>query len=47
VIKSLGTTFASVRGIAGGAIMSDGRVGLILDAAGLWGLMGNRTALAA
>ncbi|MDO8834658.1 MAG: chemotaxis protein CheW, partial [Vicinamibacterales bacterium] len=47
VIKSLGSTFASVRGIAGGAIMGDGRVGLILDAAGLWGLMDNGTARAA
>jgi two-component system chemotaxis sensor kinase CheA len=47
VIKSLGSTFASVRGIAGGAIMGDGRVGLILDAAGLWSLMGNGTAKAA
>jgi two-component system chemotaxis sensor kinase CheA len=47
VIKSLGSTFAAVRGIAGGAIMGDGRVGLILDAAGLWGLMDNGTARAA
>ena len=31
VIKSLGTTFRSVTGIAGGAILGDGRVGLILD----------------
>ncbi|MEI9976449.1 MAG: chemotaxis protein CheA [Ignavibacteriota bacterium] len=31
VIKSLGETFSSVTGIAGGAIMGDGRVGLILD----------------
>jgi two-component system chemotaxis sensor kinase CheA len=31
VIKSLGETFRSVTGIAGGAIMGDGRVGLILD----------------
>jgi len=31
VIKSLGETFAKVAGIAGGAILGDGRVGLILD----------------
>jgi two-component system chemotaxis sensor kinase CheA len=47
VIKSLGVAFANVRGIAGGAILGDGRVGLILDAAGLTSLMGNNTARAA
>jgi two-component system chemotaxis sensor kinase CheA len=31
VIKSLGATFRDVTGIAGGAILGDGRVGLILD----------------
>jgi two-component system chemotaxis sensor kinase CheA len=31
VIKSLGETFKGVSGIAGGAILGDGRVGLILD----------------
>ena len=31
VIKSLGETFKSAAGIAGGAILGDGRVGLILD----------------
>ena len=31
VIKSLGEVFSSVAGVAGGAIMGDGRVGLILD----------------
>jgi two-component system chemotaxis sensor kinase CheA len=31
VIKNLGETFKSVQGIAGGAILGDGRVGLILD----------------
>lgn len=31
VIKSLGVTFRDVKGIAGGAILGDGRVGLILD----------------
>jgi two-component system chemotaxis sensor kinase CheA len=31
VIKSLGETFAGIQGIAGGAILGDGRVGLILE----------------
>jgi two-component system chemotaxis sensor kinase CheA len=31
VIKALGDTFNNVNGIAGGAILGDGRVGLILD----------------
>jgi two-component system chemotaxis sensor kinase CheA len=31
VIKSLGSVFSGVPGVAGGAIMGDGRVGLILD----------------
>src|SRR6185295_9316222 len=31
VIKTLGETFKAVHGIAGGAILGDGRVGLILD----------------
>jgi two-component system chemotaxis sensor kinase CheA len=35
VIKSLGGTFKNVTGIAGGAILGDGRVALILDLAGL------------
>ena len=37
VIKSLGETFRGVPGIAGGAILGDGKVGLILDIAGLRG----------
>lgn len=36
VIKSLGETMKDIKGIAGAAIMGDGRVGLILDMAGLW-----------
>ena len=45
VIKSLGETFESVRGVAGGAILGDGRIGLILDAHGIVGLMrGDRRA---
>ncbi len=47
VIKSLGDGFAHVRGIAGGAILGDGRVGLILDAGGLSALMGRLGAEAA
>ncbi|HLY18966.1 MAG TPA: chemotaxis protein CheA [Bryobacteraceae bacterium] len=35
VIKNLGDTFKNIAGIAGGAILGDGRVGLILDLAGL------------
>ncbi len=35
VIKSLGGMFRQTRGIAGGAILGDGRVGLILDMAAL------------
>ena len=42
VIKSLGATFQNVRGVAGGAILGDGRIGLILDASGLVA-MTNRT----
>jgi two-component system chemotaxis sensor kinase CheA len=35
VIKSLGQALRNVAGISGGAIMPDGRVGLILDSGGL------------
>jgi two-component system chemotaxis sensor kinase CheA len=38
VIKSMGEYMQNVKGIAGGAIMGDGRVGLILDMAGIWQL---------
>ena len=38
VIKSLGEYMQNVKGIAGGAIMGDGKVGLILDMAGIWQL---------
>ena len=37
VIKSLGPQFAQIRGLAGGAILGDGRVGLILDVSALIG----------
>jgi two-component system, chemotaxis family, sensor kinase CheA len=36
VIKSLGQGLKDVRGIAGGAILGDGRVGLILDMSGIF-----------
>jgi two-component system, chemotaxis family, sensor kinase CheA len=41
VIKSMGAYLQNVKGIAGGAIMGDGRVGLILDMAGIWQLAYN------
>jgi two-component system chemotaxis sensor kinase CheA len=37
VIKSLGMGLGKIPGVAGGAILGDGRVGLILDVGGLWG----------
>ncbi len=37
VIKSLGETLKNISGIAGGAILGDGRVGLILDLEGVFG----------
>ncbi len=36
VIKSLGEALKNVRGIAGGAILGDGQIGLILDVEGLF-----------
>jgi len=43
VIKSLGEMFKNLRGIAGGAILGDGRIGLILDTGGLLSLVGKMT----
>jgi two-component system chemotaxis sensor kinase CheA len=43
VIKSLGEMFKNIRGIAGGAILGDGRIGLILDTGGLLSLVGKST----
>jgi two-component system chemotaxis sensor kinase CheA len=37
VIKALGETFKNVTGVAGGCILRDGRVGLILDVEALFG----------
>jgi two-component system chemotaxis sensor kinase CheA len=39
VVKSLGPTFAGLQGVAGGAVLGDGRIGLILDAHGIIELM--------
>jgi len=39
VIKSLGDNLENVEGLAGGAILADGRVGLILDIHGIFGLV--------
>jgi two-component system chemotaxis sensor kinase CheA len=36
VIKSLGESLKGIKGLAGGAILGDGKVGLILDIAGLF-----------
>jgi two-component system, chemotaxis family, sensor kinase CheA len=47
VIKSMGAYLQHVRGIAGGAIMGDGKVGLILDMAGIWQLTNNTVSNAA
>lgn len=44
VIKSLGPAFRHVRGISGGAILGDGRVGLILDVAVLLQKSGTKAA---
>jgi len=41
VIKSMGAAMQNINGIAGGAIMGDGRVGLILDMAGIWKIVQN------
>ncbi|MGB9594701.1 MAG: chemotaxis protein CheA [Candidatus Poribacteria bacterium] len=49
VIKSLGESMGDLRGISGGAIMADGRVGLILDVAGIvkLAITGSSSSLAA
>jgi len=36
VVKSLGESLKKIKGISGGAIMGDGRIGLILDMAGIF-----------
>lgn len=47
VVKSLGPAFSEVRGVSGGAILGDGRVGLILDAGGVIAMMDDTTVAAA
>ncbi|HEY8551710.1 MAG TPA: chemotaxis protein CheA [Vicinamibacterales bacterium] len=47
VIKALGDLFTRVRGVAGAAILGDGRVGLILDGGGLIDLLQGQPARAA
>jgi two-component system chemotaxis sensor kinase CheA len=47
VIKGLGEMFRAVRGVAGGAILGDGRIGLILDTGGLLALVGKTASLVA
>jgi two-component system chemotaxis sensor kinase CheA len=47
VIKNLGDMFRGVRGITGGAILGDGRIGLILDTGGLLSLVEQGAARAA
>jgi len=42
VIKSLGQGMSNIPGVAGGAILGDGRVGLILDPEGLFGARNGR-----
>ncbi len=41
VIKSLGGNMDDVQGIAGGAILADGKVGLILDVHGIFSIVSN------
>jgi two-component system chemotaxis sensor kinase CheA len=38
VIKNLGETLKTIKGVAGAIIMGDGRVGLILDIQGIFEL---------
>jgi len=40
VIKSLGEALKSLKGVTGGAILGDGRVGLIMDVGGIFDLTG-------
>lgn len=47
VIKALGDTFKKVKGVAGGAILGDGRIGLILDGATIVKMMRGGVARAA
>ncbi|EIM64969.1 chemotaxis protein CheA [Desulfobacter postgatei] len=42
VIKSLGNSMNDIQGIAGGAILADGKVGLILDVDGIFSIVAQR-----
>jgi two-component system chemotaxis sensor kinase CheA len=42
VVKSLGEGLKSIKGVAGGAILGDGRIGLIIDIEGLFELSEGR-----
>ena len=42
VIKSLGHSMENIQGIAGGAIMADGKVGLILDVDGIFSIVSQK-----
>jgi two-component system chemotaxis sensor kinase CheA len=43
VVKSLGESLKNIRGLAGGAILGNGRVGLIIDTEGLFELAEDRS----
>ena len=43
MIKSLGEALVNITGVAGGAILADGRISLILDARGLMRLKQRET----
>jgi two-component system chemotaxis sensor kinase CheA len=45
VIKSLGNAMGTIKGVSGGAILGDGRVGLVLDPAGILQLAHNSSGL--
>jgi two-component system chemotaxis sensor kinase CheA len=42
VIKNLGHSMDNIQGIAGGAIMADGKVGLILDVDGIFSIVSQK-----
>ncbi len=42
VVKSLGEGLKNIRGLAGGAILGNGRIGLIIDTEGLFELAEER-----
>ncbi len=45
VIKSLGKGFGKIKGVSGGAILGDGRIGLILDTEGIFELSENASCI--